>query len=174
MIGPLPSREKTLHLFDWSKLTLSGGFDTKEPRNLLPWRLGSADFLGQVVKPRLISISRHVSSLWTQSLCLSYRTPLRLLFIVDMFPPPLSFQLPLNLNKNPLTGQTPKWWKVSHMVLGDNPHIGAGWTSFLGTSTRLSVPHLHRWARAAVCGGSGVGVGRAHSCEGWFVPDIWS
>ena len=36
MIGPLPSREKTLHLFDWSKLTLSGGFDTKEPRNLLP------------------------------------------------------------------------------------------------------------------------------------------
>ena len=148
---------------------MSGGSDTKKPRNPLPWCLGSANFLGQVVKPPLISISRRVSSLLTQSLCFFLQDSH--LSVVYRWHVSLS---PYPFSSHPTWIRTP--WPVKHPNYErfptrdwvTPPTLGAGWTSFLGTSTRLSVYHLHPWASLAVC------VWAGHTAIGIHVfPPSW-
>ena len=80
---------------------------------------------------------------------------------------PLSFQLSPNLNKNPLTGQTPKLWKVSHTWLGDTPYIGSR-VDVLSGDLHQTVSHLHPWASLAVC------VWAGHTAIGIHVfPPSW-
>ena len=149
---------------------MSGGSDTKKPRNPLPWCLGSANFLGQVVKPPLISISRRVSSLLTQSLCFFFTgLPSLCCLSLTRFPLPLSFQLSPNLNKNLLTGQTPKLRKVSHTWLGDTPYIGSRVDVLSGDLHQtLCLPPSPLSKPCGVC------VGRAHSHRYTCVPSLLS